>query len=264
MTGTAAEPNQSVPADEIELRLELVVQVLQRDVVFLNRLARDVEVRSFGAARVAPRRRRRSPQRWNSGRSTGSSCAFQFASCVPLTMSRFSASSAVLRVCTRHGEVLLGRRRLRLGLDDVDRRHRADLDARLVVLDELIGQRHRLLRHVDRLDGEHVVPIRAADVRQRVSDRRAKLNVRDVAIDLRHARAADASSRCRSCAAAAAYTNLTRTCCRSGCTGCSGWSWSSSIVVQRHGERPAAPRHALRDAAVERRRPGDDRRADEC
>ena len=58
-----------------------------------------------------------------------------------------------------------------LRLDDVERRHRADLDARTVVLDELVGQRERPLGHVSRLDGVNQVEIRIAHVRQRRHDR---------------------------------------------------------------------------------------------
>ena len=54
-------------------------------------------------------------------------------------------------VTLRGDEILLLGRCLRLRLDDVDRRHRAHFDARLVVLDELRCQGHRLLGDVDRL-----------------------------------------------------------------------------------------------------------------
>ena len=119
-----------------------------------------------------------------SGRSTGSIVAFQFGSCVPLTMSRLSASSVVRCVACAVDEVLHRRGRLGLCLDDVDRRHRADLHARLVVFDQLVGQVDRLPRDLHRLDGEHVVPVRVPHVRQRVGDRRRQLDVGDVAIQL--------------------------------------------------------------------------------
>ena len=75
------------------------------------------------------------------------------------------------------------RRLFGLRLHDVDRRHGADFDARLVVLHELAGEIERLLGDFDRLRGEHVIPVGVSDIRQRVGDRRAQLDVRDVAID---------------------------------------------------------------------------------
>ena len=72
----------------------------------------------------------------------------------------------------------------RLCLHDVDQRHRAHFDARLVVLHQLAGEIERLLGHFDGFYGEHVVPVGIPDIRQRVGNRRAQLNVRDVAIEL--------------------------------------------------------------------------------
>ena len=55
-------------------------------------------------------------------------------------MSRFSAISAVRRVPFRRDEHLPLLRDLRLGLHDVDRRHRADFDLHLVVPKQLFGE----------------------------------------------------------------------------------------------------------------------------
>ena len=76
-------------------------------------------------------------------------------------------------------------RGLRLRLDDVDRRHRADFDLRLVVPQQLFGQQQRLTRDVDRLHGEHVVPVRVAHVRDRVHRGLPKLDIGDVLVDAR-------------------------------------------------------------------------------
>ena len=83
------------------------------------------------------------------------------------------------------GEVLARGRGLRLRLHDVDRRHGPHFDARLIVLNQLHREIDRLLRDVDRLDGEDVVPVRVAHVRQRIGDGRPQLNVGDVPIQLR-------------------------------------------------------------------------------
>ena len=43
-----------------------------------------------------------------------------------------------------------------------------------------------MLSDLDRLLREHIVPVRVADVGERIGDGRAHLHVRDVAVDLRH------------------------------------------------------------------------------
>jgi hypothetical protein len=76
--------------------------------------------------------------------------------------------------------------RLRSGGDDVDLRQHPDLHARLVVAHEPFGNLYRLPGYVDRLNSVDVVPVRLANVRQRVDDRGAELQIGDVAIELRH------------------------------------------------------------------------------
>ena len=74
-------------------------------------------------------------------------------------------------------------RGLRLRLDDVDGRHRADFDFRLIVPQQLFGERERLPRDVDRLHREHVVPVRIAHVGDRVDRDLLQLDVGDVLVD---------------------------------------------------------------------------------
>ena len=169
--------------------------------------------------------------------------------CVPPTISRLSASSAVrivacaaTRFCravaacdcawtTSIGAIVPTSTRVWLSLH------------------ELIGQIDRLLRHVHRLHGEHVIPVRVADVRQRVRYRRAQLHVGDVAVDL-----GDGELLARRVDPEAAQQRLrvrdpTSWCCRSGCRAYSGWlSFAGCCSARR--ERAAAPRDALGDAAV--------------
>ncbi len=78
---------------------------------------------------------------------------------VSLTMRRLSTSSAVRRVASACGQRLAPRGGLGLGRDDVHRRERAHLDADPVVLDELLGQRERLLRGLDRPDRGEQIPV---------------------------------------------------------------------------------------------------------
>ena len=63
-------------------------------------------------------------------------------------------------------------------LHDVERRERADFDARLVVLDELVGELQRALGDVDGAAREHEIPVRVAHVGERLRDRRAQASLR--------------------------------------------------------------------------------------
>ena len=103
---------------------------------------------------------------------------------MPLTISRLRIELVGPARALGDGQVLALRGRLRLRLDDVDRRHRADLDARLVVADELLGELDRAARDFDRLHGEDIIPVGVPDVRHRVDDRRLQLNFRDVLVQL--------------------------------------------------------------------------------
>ena len=122
----------------------------------------------------------------NSGRSVGSSVAFQFGSWVPSTISRFSASSAVR--CVDAAATRFWRR-----VAASDCAWTTSIGAIVptstrvwLSCTSLLGQVERLLRDLDRLDREHVVPVGVADVRERVGNRGAKLDVGDVAVDARH------------------------------------------------------------------------------
>ena len=74
----------------------------------------------------------------------------------------------------RGREVLAARRRFGLGLHNVERRQRPNLDARLIIGDQFVGQFGRALRHLDGALREDQVPVRIADVRQRLRNRRAR------------------------------------------------------------------------------------------
>ncbi len=87
----------------------------------------------------------------------------------------------------RHGGLraddgFLARGDFRLRLDDVDRRHRPDPDARLVVLQRLARQIERLLLHFERRNVVGEVPVRVLDAADRRQHGLAQLHVRDLAI----------------------------------------------------------------------------------
>ena len=81
------------------------------------------------------------------------------------------------------GQVLAARRGFRLRLHDVERRQRADFDARLVVFDQLVGQLGGALRDVDGALREDQIPVGVAHVGQRLRDRGARALFGDVAVD---------------------------------------------------------------------------------
>ena len=119
------------------------------------------------------------------GRSIGCSSCRHSGSSVPLTMKRLSASSAVCSVASADGQRLPPVGRFGLGLDDVERRERADFDARLVVFDELVGELQRALGHVNGAAGEHEIPVGVAHVGQRLRDGRAQRLFGNLTVDLR-------------------------------------------------------------------------------
>ena len=82
-------------------------------------------------------------------------------------------------------QLLASRRGFGLRLHDVDRRHRADLDPKQVVLDELLGQRQRLPLHVQGGARIDEIPVGEADVGQGVDDGLLEVDVGDVAADAR-------------------------------------------------------------------------------
>ena len=117
------------------------------------------------------------------GRSVALIDAVHSGSSVPLTIRRFSASSVFCSDRFGVDEVLAPRRLFRLRLHDVDRRHRADLDAGPVVL-------HQLRREVERgalvlqvQDGEDEIPVGVAHLRHRARGRRLQIELRQVLLN---------------------------------------------------------------------------------
>ena len=81
------------------------------------------------------------------------------------------------------GQVLPAGRGFGLRLDDVERRERADFDARLVVFDQLVGELGGALGDVDRALREDEIPIGVAHVGERLRDGRPRALFRNVAVD---------------------------------------------------------------------------------
>ena len=177
-------PGRAVVPLQIELRERLVAHVLQRDVVGLDGLARLLQIGAL-VERLAHRRLHverlgkecrpidridlRGPQR-----------IVGAADDEPLQR---ELRRAPLRIGLRHG--LEPRRGFGLRLHDVERRQRADLDARLVVLHELVGEILRPLGDVERVDRVDQLPVRVAHVGQRRGDGAAQLDLGGVAVERR-------------------------------------------------------------------------------
>ena len=106
-------------------------------------------MRCASALRTAPSRSIGSRRR--DGRSVGSIDDVHSASSVPLTISRFSASSAFRSVACACTSVLPAGRLLGLRLHDVDRRHACRFRRAPVVLHQLRREIERVLRRFDRL-----------------------------------------------------------------------------------------------------------------
>ena len=104
---------------------------------------------------------------------------------MPLTIRRFKRDLRRAHGAFRRDERLPLLRGLRLRLHDVDGRHRADLDLRLVVAEQLFGEAQRLAGDLDRLYREHVVPVRVPDVRDSVDRGLLQLDIGDVLVDAR-------------------------------------------------------------------------------
>ena len=81
------------------------------------------------------------------------------------------------------GQRLPPRGRLGLGRDDVHGGQRADFDADPVVLDELLGQRERLLGGLDRADRGEQVPVGVLGRRGGIRDAGPQRDVGDLARD---------------------------------------------------------------------------------
>ena len=80
----------------------------------------------------------------------------------------------------RFGQDLTPLRGLGLGLDDVDRRQGPQLDASLVVRDQILRQLDELLLHGDRLGGDDEIPVGAAHGRLGVGDHPPQVDVREL------------------------------------------------------------------------------------
>ena len=155
------------------------------------------------------------------------------------------------------GQRLAPRRRLRLGLDDVDGGQGADLDPRAVVADELFRQLQRLTLDRHRLHGVDQLPVGVADARQRIGDGLAQVDVGDGPVDARDGellpRRVDAEppqQRLRVVRGHAAP--VARIEAREEIRGL------PPVVVPGDIELPAAPRHRLPQRRVEERRVGQD------
>ena len=84
----------------------------------------------------------------------------------------------------RHDDVFGAARHLGFRLDDVDGRHRADLDPGLVVPKGLAGEIERLARDLQRGCGRLHVPVGVLHVAHRRQHRLTKLDVRDLPVHL--------------------------------------------------------------------------------
>ena len=97
------------------------------------------------------------------GCSPGSSLVVQKSGCDGFMMSTRSASSADLNLAFGHDHLFLGPRDFGLGLDDVDRRNRAELHLLLVVPERRLRQLERLLRNLQLADGVDQVEVGVAN-----------------------------------------------------------------------------------------------------
>ena len=144
-------------------------------------------------------------------------------------------------------------RGLRLRLHDVDRRHRADFDLGLVVPQQLVGEQQRLPRDVDRLHGEHVIPVRVAHVRDRVHRGLLQLDVGDVLVDARDEqllpRRVDLEIAQQRLDVLRRPRRLVLRIDRGGQV-----RRFRAAIVERRRKIAAAPRHVLHEAAVEHER----------
>ena len=114
------------------------------------------------------------------GCSPGSSLVVQKSGCDGFMMSTRSASSADLNLTFGHDHLLLGRRDLGFGLDDVDRCDRPELDLLLVVPERRLRQLERLLRNLQLADGVHQVEVGVANDARGLRQRLTQLNVGDL------------------------------------------------------------------------------------
>ncbi len=106
------------------------------------------------------------------GRSIGSRLATQYRILRTVDDESFQENLSGANGHRCRGDGLPSRGLFRLRLDDIERGERSHFDARLIVLDELGGQRQRPVGDFERLNREDVVPIRVARVGHRPHDGR--------------------------------------------------------------------------------------------
>ena len=82
----------------------------------------------------------------------------------------------------RENHALLALRDFGFGLDDVERRHRADLDARAVVAERPLRELAATALHREVVDGVDQIPVGVLHVARRDGNRLLQLHVRDLAI----------------------------------------------------------------------------------
>ena len=154
------------------------MQVLQRDVAAVEVLARDDQVGPL-LERVAKR-----PLEVDLLAEVGRRTVRRVERRAPDRVGRAAHDEALERhlgqpaVGHRRHQRLLPRGRLGLRGHDVERRQGTDLDADLVVVDQLLGQVHRHARRVDRLHGVDEVPVGVLGVGDGVDDQRADGRIR--------------------------------------------------------------------------------------
>ena len=132
-------------------------------------------------ARCAPRHRGRSPLR---GKRRGVGWLEHDGPELRRGRIEDERAQVVLRRLDRRvgdDDTLFVARDLGLRLHDVDRRHRADLDALLVVLQRLLRERQRLLLRLQVADRVRQIPVRVLDAAQRAGDDALQLDVRQLA-----------------------------------------------------------------------------------
>ena len=136
-----------------------------------------------------------------------------------------------------------------LGLNQLDRRHRADFDAPLVVPQRGAREFERLLRDVERADRVHQHQIRTAHVSRRLRQRLPQLDVGDLLPLLAELHCSGGWHPCGSCAGAAAYSSRT---CSSRAAGCSCATRRCSSSARRRGRTSTGRRPTERTVAVRR------------
>ena len=177
-----AAADELVDAHEVQPRQRLILEAAQRDVRGLDVLPARGQVRAV-LQRVADRTFQVDRFRLRRRAIHGiDGCRPQLvvgaADNQPLQR-QFAVAQNGLGV----DELLPPGRFLRLGLHDVDRRHRADFHAHLVIGDQLRRQFQRALRRLDGLVRKDQLPVRVAHLRDGARHRRPQIEIRDLLLD---------------------------------------------------------------------------------